>query len=65
MTIRYLVIGSWVDKTTGEPKASMTEIKDGVTKAGHYYGFAKEENSVIKEAVAKVGDIITYELTPV
>jgi len=65
MTMRYLVIGSWIDKQTGQPKAKVAEINEGVSKAGAQYGIADVEKSKMLDTVAKVGDIIAYDLVPV
>jgi hypothetical protein len=65
MTVRYLVIGTWIDKQTGEPKVKMAKISEGQNKAGAAYGFADTEKAEMSDRIAKVGDIISFELTEV
>ena len=41
---RFLIIGNWVDKTTGKPMSGIAEISSGVNKAGQPYEFLNTDS---------------------
>lgn len=62
MNKRYLVIGNWIDKTTGEPKSNLAEIKEGKNKAGASYQITDTEQTMIVNEILPVGTIKEYQL---
>ncbi|MCL1903373.1 MAG: hypothetical protein FWF94_03035 [Oscillospiraceae bacterium] len=65
MTISYLVTGTWVDKQSGEVKCTLCQISSGKNKQGNEYAIADTENSKVENMSASIGDVLTYDLTPV
>jgi hypothetical protein len=66
LVVRYLVVGFWTDKQTGEPCANLCEISEGIgQKNGKPYAFADTENKKQVNRIAQVGDIISYSMSEV
>ena len=43
MQRKYLVLGTWFDKKTGNPKSSIGEISEGTNKEGKAYQITTTE----------------------
>jgi uncharacterized protein (UPF0218 family) len=66
MNVRYLVVGVWTDKETGDPCANLCEITEGIgKKSGKHYAFADTENKKQENRTAQIGDIVSYNMTEV
>jgi hypothetical protein len=65
MIVRYLVVSVWTDKETGEVKAKICPISEGISKSGANYGMTDLENVKIVNLKANVGDILTYRMEAV
>ena len=65
MTKRYLVIGNWIDKITGEPKSNLAEIKEGTNKAGAGYQITDTEQTIMINETLPVGTVKTFEMVAV
>jgi hypothetical protein len=65
MKVRYLVVGSWIDKETGESVVNICAISEGKNKLGHPYGIVDTDNKKTMGGSSKVGDILTFELAQV
>jgi hypothetical protein len=63
MTKRYLAISNWVDKETGEPKTSLGEITEGISKKGNGYQITDTEKTMTVNECIPVGTIVTSTMT--
>lgn len=59
MQKRYLVIGSWIDKTNGKPVTRLAEINSGLNKNGDPYELADTEGRDTIDGTYPVGTILT------
>ncbi len=62
MIKRYLVISSWVDKKTGEPKSSAGEITEGINKNGDNYQITDTQHNMSLDGAYAVGTILSYDM---
>ena len=63
MNQKFVCLGSWVDKTTGEPLSSIAEISSGVGKNGQPFEFAETRKTVKIHGQHRVGAIITATMS--
>lgn len=59
MQKRYLVIGSWIDKTSGKPVTRLAEINSGLNKNGDPYELADTKGRDTIDGTYPVGTILT------
>ncbi len=60
MNKRYVVTGSWIDKTTGKPMSGIAEITKGVNKQGQPYEILNTDSREAPiEGTYAVGTILT------
>lgn len=59
METKYLVTGSWIDKTTGKPVTGIAKIGSGINKNGLPYEIADTEKRETIEGTYPVGTILT------
>lgn len=60
MIKRYVVTGTWVDKTTNKPMSGIAEITSGVNKQGNPYEVANTESRETPiEGSYPVGTVLT------
>jgi len=66
MVKRYLITGSWFDKTTSKPVSGMVEISKGVNKSGQNYEIANTDNRETIDGTYPVGTIlnVTMSISP-
>lgn len=62
MIKRYLVIGSWVDKTTQSPKSNLAEISEGTNKNGHKFQIADTARTMVLEEAHDVGTVLSFSM---
>lgn len=63
MNKHYLVIGSWIDKVSGNPVTRIAEISAGLNKNGQPYEIVDTEGREIVEGTYPVGTILTATMT--
>ena len=63
MNKRYLITGSWIDKTTGKPVSGMAEITKGKNKQGQAYEIANTDNRETIEGTYPVGMILNATIS--
>lgn len=63
MDKKFLVIGSWIDKNTGQPVTRLAEISSGLNKNGQPYELADTEGRETVEGTYPVGTILTATMT--
>lgn len=64
MEKRYLVTGSWNDKTTGKPMSGIAEISSGVNKVGQPYEFLNTDSREAPiEGTYPVGTILVATIS--
>ena len=59
MEKKYLVIGSWTDKTTGNPVTRLAVVSRGVNKNGQPYELADTDSRETIEGAYPVGTILS------
>lgn len=60
MKKKYLVIGSWTDKASGNPVSRLAEISSGLNKNGHRYELIDTEaRGEIIDGIYPIGTILT------
>jgi len=62
---RYVVTGSWIDKQTGTPKATLTGINEGKSKQGNVFQFLRDGDTIQVEARHSIGEIVAYTMQAV
>lgn len=63
MTKNYLVVGTWIDKTSGKPISSIVEISRGTNKQGNPYEIANTDNREAPiEGTYPVGTVLTANM---
>jgi len=65
MNKRFLVIGNWIDKATGEPKSNLAEIKEGINKAGASYQITDTDQTMTLNDCLPVGTIREFQMVSV
>jgi hypothetical protein len=63
MTKRYLVIGTWLDKATGQPKARLAEINEGISKEGRPFAFVETEKTQTADGVYEIATELKFNMT--
>ena len=64
MEKRYLVTGSWIDKSTGKPMSGIAEISSGINKAGQPYEILNTDSRETPiEGTYSVGTILVATVT--
>lgn len=63
MDKKFLVIGSWIDKATGNPVTRIAEISSGLNKNGQPYELVNTESREIVSGTYPVGTILTAQMT--
>jgi hypothetical protein len=66
MQRKFLVISTWIDKKTGQPKSSIGEISEGTNKDGKTYQITATDRTTVIDGSYPVGTLIngTMTLTP-
>lgn len=59
MEKKYLVIGSWTDRASGQPVTRLAEISCGLNKNGQPYELADTESRETIEGTYPIGTILT------
>lgn len=63
MDKRFLVVGSWIDKSSGKPVTRLAEINSGVNKNGQHYELADTDGGEVIDGTYEVGTILRATLT--
>jgi hypothetical protein len=63
MQRKYLVLGTWFDKKTGNPKSSIGEISEGTNKEGKAYQITTTDKPTFIDETYAVGTIINGTMT--
>lgn len=63
MNKRHLVIGTWIDKKTGQPKSNLAPINEGTSKEGNGYQITDTDNTTVIDAKHSVGTILQSTTT--
>ena len=59
---KYLVVGTWVDKSTNQPKSNLAEISSGINKDGKPYEIANTESREQIDEKHAVGTILEFAM---
>ena len=54
----YVVLGTWFDKASKQPKSSIAEINSGTNKEGYAYQITTTDKTMTIDGTFKVGEII-------
>jgi len=63
-TFCYVVLGTWVDKQTGEFRSNLAEVSKGVSKSGNRYQITQTDQTMQVDGEHDVGTILTFNLVP-
>lgn len=63
MDKKFLVMGSWIDKATGNPVTRIAEITSGLNKNGQPYELVNTESRETVAGTYPVGTILTAQMT--
>ena len=63
MEKQYLVLGSWIDKSTNKPKSSIGAISQGESKEGRSYQITETKNTAVIDGTYPVGTILQSTTT--
>lgn len=63
MDKKYLVIGSWIDKTTGAPVSRIGEITGGLNKNNQPFEMVNTDTYETVEGTYPVGTVLTASFT--
>lgn len=63
MDKRFLVIGTWVDKSSGKPVTRLAEINAGLNKSNKPYELIDLERRETVEGTYPIGTILTAKMT--
>jgi len=58
MNKKYLVMGKWVDKQSGESKISISLVNEGVSKLGHEYQIVNSDDKMVISGNYSVGTLL-------
>lgn len=63
MTKEYVVMGTYVDKQTGNPVSSIAQISSGTSKAGTFYEIADVQSRETVNGTYRVGTRLMGSMT--
>jgi len=62
MKKEYLVLGTWIDKATFQPKTSIAPISQGTSKIGNKFALTNTDQKETIDGSYDIGEILTVEM---
>ena len=62
-TLEFVVLSTWIDKSSKQPKTSIAEVNSGTNKEGNAYQITSTDRTTTIDGTYKVGTIITGTTT--
>ena len=59
----FVVLSTWIDKVSKQPKTSIAEVNSGTNKEGYAYQITSTDKTMMIDGTFKVGTIITGTMT--